>query len=445
MLRKRTLGNKGEGTIRIECISDVERETHRITEAMPFITISANDKTLSRVKYVGTYSVTVPADTDITITYSKVTYFKTPQTKVVRVNKDESKNITATYVWINPKVTLTINVLSSDASVESQLMYSEFSISFLGDRSDYTWNGKAIKISVPLNEYVTVYAYPVTNFKAPPETDIICDKNKTHNIIYTYVAPKPATLHTKRFYPAGTYYWTVPEGCTSVDVFLVGGGGGGGNAGGGGGYTKTFKGDNEGWRDNGPVGVLPGQQIQIIVGKGGEPGSQKGAVSSSEPGGDGGFSQFLNSEFRALGGKGGHGYYLSGSYGGDGGSGGGAYRPGGEDGGDGIAAPNDDGVYYKGQGQGHTTRDFGKPNGKRNAGGGGGASSNGLQPGGSSDYTQGAGENGGSANSNGGPGGGGGGYGGGGGAARQPSPGSADNSGGRGGDGTVLIRYYSNE
>lgn len=29
-----------------------------------------------------------------------------------------------------------------------------------------------------------------------------------------------------RFYPAGNYTWIVPEGCFSVDVFLVGGGGG---------------------------------------------------------------------------------------------------------------------------------------------------------------------------------------------------------------------------
>lgn len=42
-----------------------------------------------------------------------------------------------------------------------------------------------------------------------------------------------------RFYPAGNYTWIVPEGCFSVDVFLVGGGGSGSSAGGGGGYTKT--------------------------------------------------------------------------------------------------------------------------------------------------------------------------------------------------------------
>lgn len=51
-----------------------------------------------------------------------------------------------------------------------------------------------------------------------------------------------------RFYPAGNYTWIVPEGCFSVDVFLVGGGGSGSSAGGGGGYTKTFKSDNKGWK-----------------------------------------------------------------------------------------------------------------------------------------------------------------------------------------------------
>lgn len=37
-----------------------------------------------------------------------------------------------------------------------------------------------------------------------------------------------------RFYPAGNYTWIVPDGCFSVDVFLVGGGGSGSSAGGGG-------------------------------------------------------------------------------------------------------------------------------------------------------------------------------------------------------------------
>lgn len=49
-----------------------------------------------------------------------------------------------------------------------------------------------------------------------------------------------------RFYPAGNYTWIVPEGCFSVDVFLVGGGGSGSSAGGGGGggvrYSMVYAG-----------------------------------------------------------------------------------------------------------------------------------------------------------------------------------------------------------
>lgn len=47
-----------------------------------------------------------------------------------------------------------------------------------------------------------------------------------------------------RFYPAGNYTWVVPDGCFSVDVFLVGGGGSGSSAGGGGGvrYSMVYAG-----------------------------------------------------------------------------------------------------------------------------------------------------------------------------------------------------------
>lgn len=254
--------------------------------------------------------------------------------------------------------------------------------------------------------------------------------------------PGNLKLYTKRFYPSGNYTWVVPNGCTQVDVFLVGGGGGGGNAGGGGGYTKTFKQASDGWKDGDAIPVTPGESISIVVGKGGTAGAQQGGVSFSTPGGEGGFSQFKNASYRANGGKGGKGYYTNGSYGGDGGSGGGAYRPGGSDGNNGEAAPDADGIYYGGIGQGHTTRDFGESSGNRNAGGGGGASSGGFQSGGVSDYDIGGGSIGEDNNSTGGSGGAGGGYGGGGGAAREPSPNHL-NFAGEGGDGTVLIRYYA--
>ena len=108
---------------------------------------------------------------------------------------------------------------------------------------------------------------------------------------------KKLQLFTKRFYPAGNYTWIVPKGCREVDVFLVGGGGAGHNgSGGGGGYTKTFKKDTSGWRDGDAISVAPGQSIPITVGKGGI-----GGYSEVAP--NGGYSQFLNSSYRANGGN----------------------------------------------------------------------------------------------------------------------------------------------
>ena len=117
--------------------------------------------------------------------------------------------------------------------------------------------------------------------------------------------------------------WIVPDGCTSIDVFLVGGGGGGSSTwssanissfsdanGGGGGYTKTYY----------DVSVISGQSVKITVGKGGSGGYEYAS--------NGGYSQFMNSNYRAEGGKGAKsGYKIDDSsylgYGGNGGSGGG--------------------------------------------------------------------------------------------------------------------------
>ncbi len=190
-------------------------------------------------------------------------------------------------------------------------------------------------------------------------------------------------------------------------MFLVGGGGGGSGDGGGSGYTKTFKSDNEGWKDGGAVAVTPGIGIKVIVGKGG-----KGVVSGSAN--NGGYSQFMDSNYRSNGGKG-----ATQSSGGNGGSGGGAGN-GGSDGGDGDVGNWIDDTA--GLGQGHTTRDFGESGGKRNAGGGCGQIGNYLP--GASDYKEGKGLDGEGGEY---AGKGGGGY------------------GGDGGDGTVLIRYWAYE
>lgn len=171
-------------------------------------------------------------------------------------------------------------------------------------------------------------------------------------------------LFTKRFFPAGNYTWTVPPGCTEVDVFLVGAGAGGKYAGGGAGYTKTLKKDATGWRDGGAISVNPGELINITVGKGGQSGVA------------GGYSEFKNSSYRANGG----GPSQPSSHpvsGGDGGSGGGAYgndstkNNRGVDGGNGKGSTvTGHGASYGGVGQGHTTRAFGESNGELFASGG---------------------------------------------------------------------------
>lgn len=184
------------------------------------------------------------------------------------------------------------------------------------------------------------------------------------------IGSKKLVFFQKRFYPAGHYTWTVPPGCTEVDVFLVGGGCGGNerytDTGGAGGYTKTFKKDTSGWRDGDAIPVTPGHTIPIIVGRG-----SIGSINSTPPN-NGGYSQFLNSNYRAYGGSmygsennpwrsdGGSGSGGGGSIGGNGGS----------DGGNGSNGSAHEG----GRGQGHTTRDFGESSGKRNAAGGGGGS-----------------------------------------------------------------------
>ena len=253
-------------------------------------------------------------------------------------------------------------------------------------------------------------------------------------------------LFIKRFYPAGNYTWTVPLGCTEVDVFLVGAGGGcyfvpnwGPFGGGGGGYTKTYRGHGyiapptgtwegsyEEGRDGNAITVTPGQIVNIVVGAG---------VNA----GDGGYSQFLNSNYRSEGGKTGRAW----TAGGNGGSGGSSIYDGntsysgGSDGSDGLG-------NKPGKGQGHTTRDFGEPTGKRNAGGGTNIyklpEAVFIPEGGKSDYVEGTGEYHSTVHDGWHPGFPGGGYGGGAGSSADENHWDT-----KGGDGTVLIRYWAYE
>lgn len=281
---------------------------------------------------------------------------------------------------------------------------------------------------------------------------------------------KKLQLFTKRFYPAGNYTWIVPEGCTEVDVFLVGGGAGGGNgyAGGGGsgsGYTKTYKksstssGSYNSWvKDGEAIKVTPGQQIRIVVGSGGEGGS---STSGRNPvyGKDGSPTTLTagNTTYVAEGGKAYKGETASdgNTKCADGGTGG--SRAGGW--GNAAAAsysdgqqPPRDGGPYPGASQGHTTRDFGEQEFEPNAGGTSGYHGSGgkAAPQRSTGHTEGTGEDGGSYSgydtykqSEGGAG-----YGGAGGVGGcHETSGRPHGSGkgGNGGDGTVVIRYWAYE
>ena len=189
---------------------------------------------------------------------------------------------------------------------------------------------------------------------------------RIENVIYTQYDSGNATQITVNqkgaagaimWNTAGTYNWAVPQGVTSVDVFLVGAGGQGSSAligtggGGGGGYTKTYKANNlapYGWtKDGDAISISQGTAI-ITVGSGK---SGYGNLSQID------FPQ--GSSIATITANGGRKSADDGAYGngGDGGSGGGAYvgRSGGQDGGNGA---NYNSIYTGGVGQGHTTRPF---------------------------------------------------------------------------------------
>ena len=261
------------------------------------------------------------------------------------------------------------------------------------------------------------YAYTINGSNIGAVGTVTVDGNKTLNI-----TPQLLVTVERRFFPSGTYNWTVPENVTSIDVFLVGGGAGGADASGfykagsGSGYTKTYKGSGyvapstgtwvgtygEG-RDGNAISVTPGQSINIVVGAG-------GAVNAS-----GGSTQItVNGQvYAAPGGSSGtFGNSSNDNRGGNGGSGGGGHQSNG-----GVDGANGSGIN-PGTGQGHTTRDFGEPTGTLNAAGSYGDGSTTASRGG---YSDGSGS--GNVDS---------GYGG-------AGNGVDGNTGG--GDGTVLIRY----
>ena len=147
-------------------------------------------------------------------------------------------------------------------------------------------------------------------------------------IVEEYIPPDDGTV-VEVFRATTTSTWTAPEGVTAVDVLVVGGGGGGGMDMGGGGGAGGVR-----YQANYPV--TPGSNYRVVVGRGGygapggsqfrddgvgpQPGAHNFSINATK-GGDSQFALLVSDG----GGYGGSSYYTSplGGTPGDGGSGGG--------------------------------------------------------------------------------------------------------------------------
>jgi hypothetical protein len=127
---------------------------------------------------------------------------------------------------------------------------------------------------------------------------------------------------------AGTYTFTVPNGCTSISAVVVGGGGGGAGCDGAQVRNETNNGGGGGGLAYGTIAVTPGETLTVVVGAGGPAG---GDDSNGLVGGD---STIIRSGTTLLSGGGGAGgQYRSQGFTSAGGASGGTARIGGGSGG----------------------------------------------------------------------------------------------------------------
>ena len=117
---------------------------------------------------------------------------------------------------------------------------------------------------------------------------------------------------------AGTYTFTVPNGCTSISAVVVGGGGGGAGCDGGQVRGETNNGGGGGGLAYGTIAVTPGETLTVVVGNGGNAGGDDGnggagissditGTATHYGGGGGGGNTSLSGEFPGTGGVGGGG------------------------------------------------------------------------------------------------------------------------------------------
>ena len=165
---------------------------------------------------------------------------------------------------------------------------------------------------------------------------------------------------------AGTYTFTVPNGCTSISAVVVGGGGGGAGCDGGQVRGETNNGGGGGGLAYGTIAVTPGETLTVVVGNGGNAGGDDGN------GGAGGNTTIVISGTTLLSGGGGAGgQYRSEGATSAGGASGGTARIGGGSGGNSGTGSGVSGATGGGGAGGYSGN--GGNGGARNAGGSAGA------------------------------------------------------------------------
>ena len=165
---------------------------------------------------------------------------------------------------------------------------------------------------------------------------------------------------------AGTYTFTVPNGCTSISAVVVGGGGGGAGCDGGQVRGETNNGGGGGGLAYGTIAVTPGETLTVVVGSGGNAGGD------DTDGTAGGNTTIVRSETTLLSGGGGAGgQYRSEGATSAGGASGGTARIGGGSGGNSGTGSGVSGATGGGGAGGYSGN--GGNGGARNAGGSAGA------------------------------------------------------------------------